>query len=204
MNAKNEVDNSPRLIGDIFSSIESVYYITSYGSKYEIPFEDDDVYGDLYFFLNEFGLEGLIRVKSEEEAYEIYADTMAPDPTISDEEMIREYGFIFFDNKSGTYIYRSPIWESVFAHPHFMESYGVRPNGVPDNPNLKSNLYEISDYLGVFEIPYKHTFLFNKNVADYKLSKGDIKDKKLKRIIEFMDRHNIYIKFEEEEEEDDV
>lgn len=79
----------------------------------------DDGYGDLYIHRDSMGISGIVRAQTWEEAYEICEDEFFPDPSMTHEEMVKEFGENYIEDAA---------WN---------ESFGFRPNF-----NGTSSLYE--------------------------------------------------------------
>jgi hypothetical protein len=62
------------------------------GSQSEIPIYDDG-FGDLYILRDSFGISGIVRARTWEDAYSICEDEFFPEADETVEELVREYGF---------------------------------------------------------------------------------------------------------------
>ena len=60
--------------------------------KYPISFYDDG-YGPLWISCNSIGINGIVRTKTEQDAYEICEDEFFPEADETIDQIVKEYGF---------------------------------------------------------------------------------------------------------------
>ncbi len=128
-----------------------VRVVNSYGSVRSY----DDGFGPLWIHRDSMGINGVVRAQTWEDAYEICEDEFFPSCDLTQEELVKEYGFkrrsvkivrdssglerevtladYPFDKSGVTFVrwktIETPDPEAWSENEFFCEAYGFRPNG---------------------------------------------------------------------------